>query len=254
MWELAEEDFFQGAEITPAKDKFVFLHSEEISVVSVETGVIEATWDSGSNCMCHTLKFLSPSLITYSKYGSDIYFSDIQEKKFVGKLKFNRYDTVYDWVCASRGKYFLCAISHEILQIYKTKNLLSGGPVRKQFLQVQPMFLFEIFPNYLIIFDATCFYFASFDSTDEVIWASPHFIAEGSISWIKKLPNGNFYIHFNQEPWESDIVLDFCSKMWENPFRWLFLGSLDENSIFLEIPLDIVFHILQVSHFICYVH
>jgi hypothetical protein len=101
-----------------------------------------------------------------------------------------------------------------------------------------------------MIFDAYNFYILDLDAMD-LMADYPLFFDKGSVSWVYKLPNANFLVLYINP--EQMMILDFFSKMWENPFRWLFLAFLDKNSAFCGLPRDILCQIWHTSHPACYI-
>jgi hypothetical protein len=220
--------------------------------MSVATGVIEETWDSGFNLPCHLLKVVSPSLIVYGSYGSELYFSDLQEKKMAGKIQFSTSEQIYEGFSAKN--FFLFGSSLGNLKVLEKEDVLSGKPVReKKVCHEDIIFIFEISPNFLMIFNMDSFFFLDLDTMDLVAPSHSNVIFRDMISWVHPLPNGNFIIHFDKTIWDFELILDFCSKMWESPFKWLFLGFSDKNSVFFSLPRDLLSQILEASHLVCYV-
>jgi hypothetical protein len=90
-WELAagDRDPFGALDLIPSLDKFVFTHGSLMSIASVATGEIEATWEFGSD-KCYAVKILSPDLVFASKYDEFGFISDLNEKKLLKKIELSK--------------------------------------------------------------------------------------------------------------------------------------------------------------------
>jgi hypothetical protein len=248
------EDILRGhfgfLDVTPNRDKFIFSHGPHLSMGDMQTGKIEATWESGTDYSCYLVKVLSDSLVACGRYEQELHISDILKEKYSGVIE-TELRSIYEWGSFSDGKFLLCGTSGGDLLFYDAKKELCGVPIKEtRICHGDIIFIFEIAPDFLIIFDMHRFHFFDLDSMELVPIHYPNLVMNDTISWINRLSNGNFLVQYGHEP--EFIILDFCSKMWST-FRWLFLAFSDARSKFGNLPRDILVQILLVAHLPYYV-
>jgi hypothetical protein len=256
IWKASEffwmGDYFGSLAVTPSKDKIIFSFGSFLAILDLDTGKIDATWEARV-ASSFLRKFVSPSLVAYGRYNREIYLSKWWEQKYCGKIEAST--GIYDWEGVSSGKYIVCGTSRGGISVHDTENIL-GDPVmtEKKITENGALFIYEIFPNFLIVFDSKSFYFFDLDYMAPVVPSCSNFICKTAITWVFQLPNGNFLIQGGQ-PYKYLSLLDFSSKMWDKPFKWLFLGFEDKKSKFKKsnLPRDILLHIWKVSHVACFV-
>jgi hypothetical protein len=259
VWEIKNEweGDLNALDVTPSLDKFIFSHGSYLTIGSMDNGVIEGTWWSRTPTGADLVKVISPSIVAYGCYTSDVFFSDFREKEHLSTIETTERESIYDWRSCSSGKKFIFGTSQGFLDIFEVDKVSSRNPerTRVQITKEYILYFFEIFPNFLIIVDtAHKFHFVDLDTLEVVVPTYPNLAVRENISTIFQLPNGNLLIACGRgDTVDTANILDFFSKMWENPWRWLFLGFSDKNSAFSGMPRDILREMFQVSHVACYV-
>jgi hypothetical protein len=234
-------------DVTQNREKFIFSHGLHLSLGSLATGEIEATWKSGTEEEASTVKVLSPNFVLTGQFDSYFCISDFTQQKSLIRIDIPDC-SMYQAESFCNTKLLLAWTLEGMLMAYTMPNFSPLWELEAADSTI--MYLDEIFPNFLILFDLHSFHFFDLISTKIVDPPYPNFICKKEITWVDPLPNRNFLVHSEDEEY---VVLDFCSKMWENLFRWLFLGFSDTNSTFSCLLPDILIHICKVGRFSPYV-
>ncbi len=141
-------------------------------------------------------------------------------------------NSIYEWESVSGGKFLIYGTSAGVLKVHDMEDY--SFMWEKKICPQDIIFMFEIFLNFLLIFDMHGFYFFDFLSREVIKLPYPNKVTEDTIAWVHRLPYGNFLVQSESASKTFFHSLDFFSKIWENTFRWLFLGFLDGTSKFYD--------------------
>jgi hypothetical protein len=182
-------------------DSFPSQNDTSLSIGSLDDGAIESTWEAHCPSSALLIKFISPSLIAYGDFGPKIHFWDLHEKKFIGEIEYGQGDEVdgiFEW--GEFGKYFIFGTSEGGLTILKLGDMTGGYVAEEKFGKEDVVYIFEISPNFLQIFDRGSFYFLDLDTMKLVVPPYPTLIFPDGLRDVYKLSNENFFINNGKDP------------------------------------------------------